>query len=301
MILRSLQDLKKVAAGAKKPRLCVAASADKHVLEAVRDAVKENVIDVILVGDKNKTIDIAAKIDFDIKTIAIIDEKNDVQACKIAVKQIVDGKADILMKGLVSTAPLLKAILDKENGLRSGDTLSHFALVESPYYHKLIGVTDAAMNVSPEFNDKVAIVKNAVSAMIGIGVNNPKVAILCPVETVNPKIESTVHAAMMVQMNKRGQIANCIIDGPLALDNALSKEACEIKKINSEVGGDADILVAPELNAANILYKAYSFAGGAKTAAVIVGAKCPIVLTSRADSEHSKLYSIILAAAMLSN
>jgi phosphate butyryltransferase len=301
MILKSLQDLKKIASNSKKPRLCVAASADKHVLEAVRDAVKENVVDVILVGDKAKTIDIAEKINFNLKNVEIIHEMNDIQACKIAVKQIVEAKADILMKGLVSTAPLLKAVLDKEDGLRAGDTLSHFALVESPYYHKLIAVTDAAMNVNPEFNDKVAIVKNAVKAMSGVGVINPKVAIITPLETVNPKIESTVHAAMLVQMNKRGQIPNCIIDGPLALDNALSKEACEIKKIKTEVGGDADILVAPELNAANILYKAFSFAGGAKTAAVIVGAKCPIVLTSRADSEHSKLFSIILAAAMLTN
>lgn len=300
MKLNKLEDLIEIAKqGQKINKIVVAAAADKHVLQAVSEAVSKKIVQPILVGDEKEILSIAKNIGFDLFDAEIVNEPDDIKACKVAVKLIREGKGDFLMKGLVATAPLLKSVLDKENGLRSGDTLSHFAVIESPYYHKLIGVTDAAMNVNPEFNDKVAIVKNAVGAMRGIGVEKPKVAIIAPVETVNPKIESTIHAAMMVQMNRRGQIGNSIIDGPLALDNAVSKEACEIKKINSEVGGDADILVAPELNAANILYKAFSFVGGAKTAAVIVGAKCPIVLTSRADSEHAKLFSIVLATAML--
>lgn len=298
MIIQKLDDLLSIAKKKEKQRLVVAASADLHVLEAVRDANKMNVIIPILVGNEQITREIAEKINFDLSKIEIINEIDDNKACVTAVDLIRNGKADILMKGLVSTAPLLKAVLDKEKGLRKGGTLSHLALMESPYYHKLIAVTDAAMNISPEFEDKVSIVNNSVNAMRGLGIDRPKVAIIGPVETVNTKIESTIHAAMLTQMNKRNQIKNCIIDGPLALDNAVSKEACNIKKIISEVGGDADILVAPELNAANILYKAFSFLGGAKTAAVILGAKCPIVLTSRADSEHSKLFSIILAAAM---
>lgn len=300
MILRKLEDLLSLVSASAAPRLVVAAAADKHVLEAVRDAVEKNIVIPILVGDENKTRKIAAELGFDLKDFELVNEPDDSKACKISVSYIREKKGDILMKGLVATAPLLKAVLDKENGLRSSGTLSHFALVESPFYHKLVGVTDAAMNVAPEISDKVAIINNAVNTFRGLGIEKPKVAVITPVEVVNPKIESTVHAAMLVQMNRRGQIPNCIIDGPLALDNALSTEACEIKKIQTEVGGDADILMAPELNAANILYKAFSFAGGAKTAALIVGASCPIVLTSRADSEHSKLFSIVLSAAMLS-
>lgn len=298
MVIKKLEDLVKIAEEKGKKRIAVAASADKHVLEAVRDAYQKQIVEPLLVGDKDKTFSIANEIGFDLQNVEVLDEPNDLIACKTAVSLIREGKADLLMKGLVSTAPLLKAVLDKENGLRSGDTLSHFTLVESPYYHKILAMTDAAMNVAPEFKDKIAIVNNAAAAMRGIGVTNPKIAVLGPVEVVNPKIESTVHAAMLVQMNRRNQIKDCTIDGPLALDNAVSAEACKIKKIDSEVGGDADVLFAPELNSANILYKCLSFLGGAKTAAVIVGAKCPIVLTSRADSEHSKLFSIILGAAM---
>lgn len=298
MVLKKIDELINIAKKKETRILAVAASADKHVVEAVANAAKDNIVIPIFVGDEALTRKYALEVGLAIDNIEFIDEPNDAKACAVAVSLVKDGKADILMKGQVATALLLKAVLDKDNGLRTGSTLSHFALFESPYYHKLIGVTDAAMNVAPEFQDKVSIVKNAVGAMHGIGIEMPKLAVIGPVEVVNPKIESTVHAAMLTQMNRRGQIKDCIIDGPLAIDNAVSKEACEQKKIVTEVGGDADILMAPELNAANILYKMFSFMGGAVSAAVILGAKCPIVLTSRADSEHSKLLSIAFAAAM---
>ena len=298
MVLKKIDELIEIAKSKETRVLAVAASADKHVVEAVANAAKDNIVIPIFVGNEKLTKEYAEVAGLKIENIRFINEINDAKACAIAVNRVREGKADILMKGQVATATLLKAVLDKENGLRTGSTLSHFALFESPYYHKLIGVTDAAMNVAPEFQDKVSIVKNAVSAMQGIGIEMPKLAVIGPVEVVNPKIESTVHAAMLTQMNKRGQISNCIIDGPLAIDNAVSKEACQQKKIVTEVGGDADILMAPELNAANILYKMFSFMGGAVSAAVILGAKCPIVLTSRADSEHTKLLSIAFAAAM---
>jgi phosphate butyryltransferase len=298
MALQKIDELISLAQSRETRTLAVAASADKHVLEAVAAATHQDIIIPILVGDELLTRKYAGEIGFSLDNIQVINEPNDAKACAIAVSLVREGKAEILMKGQVATAILLKAVLDKDNGLRKGATLSHFALFESPYYHKLIGVTDAAMNVAPEFLDKVSIVKNSVEAMQGIGVKIPKLAVLGPVEVVNPKIESTVHAAMLTQMNRRGQIKGCIVDGPLAIDNAISKEACEQKNIVSEVGGDADILMAPELNAANILYKTMSFIGGAVSAAIILGAKCPIVLTSRADSEHTKLLSIAFAAAM---
>ncbi|MBP7462817.1 MAG: bifunctional enoyl-CoA hydratase/phosphate acetyltransferase [Bacteroidales bacterium] len=299
MALTKLNELIGIAKQKGMRRMAVAASADKHVLEAVHKASKEGIVDPIFIGNKTLTLQYASELGFQIRPESIIDEPNDTAASKLAVSLIREGKADLLMKGMVTTAVLLKAVLDKENGLRVGDTLSHLAVFESPYYHKLIGVTDAAMNVAPEFQEKVAIINNAVEAMRGIGIDKPKIAIIGPVEVVNPKIESTVHAAMLTQMNRRGQIANCLIDGPLALDNAVSKEACAQKKIVTEVGGDADILVAPELNAGNIMYKSMAFLGGAVLAAAILGARCPIVLTSRADSEETKLLSIAFAAAMM--
>ncbi|MCT4638904.1 MAG: bifunctional enoyl-CoA hydratase/phosphate acetyltransferase [Bacteroidales bacterium] len=299
MALQKLEDLIEIAKGKETRRIAVAAAADHPVLEAVKKATENGIVVPVLVGDKPEIEKIAKEINFDLSNVEIHQESNPAKASVKAVALIKEGKADILMKGLVATAPLLKAVLNKENGLRKGGTLSHFALFESPFYHKLFGVTDAAMNVAPEFNDKISIVNNAVEAMHGIGVEKPKVAIVGPLETVNPKIESTVHASMLTVMNNRKQIKGCIIDGPFAIDNAVSKEAAEHKGIESPVAGDADIIVAPELNAANILYKTLNFLGGAMSAAVIMGAQVPIVLTSRADTEKSKYMSIAMAAAMI--
>jgi phosphate butyryltransferase len=202
------------------------------------------------------------------------------------------------MKGMVSTGVLVKAILDKENGLLNGALLSHIAFFETPHYHKLLCITDAALNIAPDVTDKADIIRNAVKAFHKLGIKQPKVAILAAVETVNPKMEATMHAAILAMMQKRNQIEGCIVDGPLALDNAISAQAADHKGIVSEVAGDADILVTPDLNAGNMLYKSLIFLGGAVTAAVVAGASVPVVLTSRADSDRSKFLSIALAAAM---
>jgi phosphate butyryltransferase len=189
-------------------------------------------------------------------------------------------------------------VLDKEEGLKKRETLSHFALFQTSFYPKLIGVTDAAMNIDPQLNEKISIIENAAEVFHAFGNTKPRVAIIGPVEVVNPKIQSTLDAAIITQMYRRNQITSCVVDGPLALDNAISPEAAKQKKIDSEVAGEADILIAPDLNSGNILYKTMIFLSDAKSAAVILGAKVPIVLTSRADSEESKLYSIALAAAI---
>lgn len=291
-----LIDMAKAKAATR--RLVVAAAADEPVLEAVSNALKEGIIEPILVGDKHEIEKIAAKVNFDIKGIEIIHEADAVKASVKAVQMIREGKADIMMKGLVATGPLLKAVLDKEKGLRKGDLISHVAFFESPYYHKLICVTDAAMNVTPEFDEKVSILTNGVEAFHKLGIKNPKVAVIAAVEVVNPKMEATVHAAMLTQMNRRKQIKGCIVDGPLGFDNAVSKEAAEHKGIVSDVAGDADLIVCSDINMGNVLYKSMAFIGGATCAAVLMGASVPIVLTSRADSERSKLMSIALAAAM---
>jgi phosphate butyryltransferase len=226
----------------------------------------------------------------------IIDIADPLKAAAKAVSCVREEAAQILMKGFVSTEILLKAVLNKENGLPTGKLLSHAGIFESPYYPKLFCVTDAAMNIAPSLEEKVVILNNAVSLFHTLGEENPRVAVVAAVETVNPKMEPTIHAAMLTQMNRRGQIRGCVVDGPLALDNTVSKEAASHKGIVSEVAGNADIILVPDIEAGNILYKALVFLGGALTAGIIIGAKAPIVLTSRADSDMSKLYSLALAA-----
>ncbi len=301
MKLKTLSQFVEIAKGKKTIRLVVAAAADHHVLVAVRDAKKEGIINPILVGDRKIITKISKEISFDLKEIEIIDIANSVKAAQLAVTIISNGGGEILMKGMVSTGPLLKAVLDKERGLRKEKVLSHIAFFESPYYHKIFGITDAAMNITPDLNEKLAIVKNAVEAFHKLGVKIPRVAVIGAVEVVNPKMEATVHAAALTQMNRRGQIKNCIIDGPLALDNAVSKESAEHKGIRSYVAGECDIILVPDINSGNILYKSIAFIGGGVSASVVMGAKVPIVLTSRSDSEKSKFLSIALAAAITDN
>ena len=298
MTLKSINVFIEKAKARKTQRIAVAAAEDKPVLEAIKVAMQEGIVVPILVGDEKMIRSIAKEINFSLDNVEIVDEKNPAVSCKKAVALIKSGKAEVLMKGLVGTADLLRAVLNKENGLRKGSTISHIAFFESPNYHKLFIVTDAAMNVAPEIKEKKAILENAVDAYHRLGIENPKVSIIAAVETVNEKMEATVHAAMLTVMNLRKQIKGCLVDGPFALDNAISAEACHHKKIETEVGGDSDILVLPDIEAANVLYNALNFLGGAKSAAVLMGATVPIVLTSRADSEKTKLNSIALAAAM---
>lgn len=297
-MIEHLEQLVDLAKDKKKRRIVVAAAADHHVLEAIKNAIAEGIIEPILIGETEKIKEISKEIGLNLDSIELIDEKDKFTACLTATRLIGEGKAEILMKGLVSSGILLKAVLDKEYGLRKGSILSHVALFESPYYHKLLGVTDAAMNVNPDLMEKIAIIKNAVDLYHGLGNMNPKVAIVGSVETVNPKMEATMHAATISMMNYRNQITGCIIDGPLAIDGAVSKRAAALKNITSEVAGDVDIILAPDINGGNILYKSMAFLGGATSAAVIMGAKVPIVLTSRGDTERSKFLSIALAAAI---
>jgi len=297
-MIKTLDELVDRAKSKSKRRIAVAAAGDFEVLDAIQNAMENGIVEPILVGDQSRIEAIAQKIHFDISSLKIINIPDPVEAAQEAVQILHDGEAEVLMKGLVSTGPLMKAVLNKDHGLRTGSILSHVAIFESPYYHKLLGVTDAAMNVAPTFEEKVAIIKNAVYVFQRLGYDLPKVAVAGSVETVNPKMEATMHAATLSMMNKRHQIQGCIIDGPLALDNAVSRKAAEHKNISSEVAGDVDLIAAPDINAANFLYKALNFLGGAISAAVIVGAKVPVVLTSRADSERSKFLSIALAAAI---
>jgi len=297
-MIKKLSDLVELAKSKKIRRIAVAAAEDMPVMMAIKEAMHDNIVLPILVGDKVKILNIGEEIGFDFNNVEIIDEKDPMISAKIAVNLIRTEKAEILMKGLVNSGDFLKAILNKEKGLRSGATLSHIAFFESPYYHKLLAITDAAMNVEPEFADKLAILNNAIEAFHKLGIAQPKIAIVGAIETVNNKMQPSVDAALLTMMNKRGQIKGCIVDGPLALDNAISREAAEHKGIKSPVASEVDLILTPDIYSGNILYKSLNFLGGASSAAVIMGATVPVVLTSRSDSEHSKLMSIALAAAM---
>lgn len=297
MELKSLNSFIEIAKEKTHKKIAVCAAEDPHVLKAISEASKLGFISPVLVGDKEKINHLAEEEELTFQNTEIIDEKSPVKSAAEAVKLVRGGNAQVLMKGLIGTADFLRAILNKENGLRSGKLLSHIGFFESANYHKLLALTDAAQNVAPELPDKIEILKNSIDMYHRLGIDNPKVAVLAAIEGINPKMPATLDAAALTMMNKRGQLKGCTIDGPLAFDNAISKEAASHKKIESEVAGDADLLLAPDIEAANLLYKSFTYIGGAVVAAVILGAAAPIVLTSRADSDRSKLMSIALAAS----
>lgn len=295
--MKSVREIIEAAKAAGKKRVAVAAAHEESALEAVFDAAKHGLIDPILIGDLDKIRQIAADLGVELTGYRLIDEKDFAKAAAQAVALVRAGEADMLMKGVLDTSILLKAALNKEAGLNAGRLTSHVAVMEVPTYHKLLIVTDAAINIAPDLPGKLDIIANAVQVAKAIGVAEPKVALLAAVEKVNwDKMPCTADAAVITQMNRRGQVKGCLIDGPLALDNAISAESAKIKKIVSDVAGDADVLVAPDIEAGNILYKCLLDLGQAKGAGIVVGASKPIVLTSRADSAETKLASIALAA-----
>jgi len=297
MVLKKLNDLKGIVEGAPRKKLVLAAAQDQHSLSAVVRAWKDNIIEPILIGDKEGIQNICALNNYDITGLRIIHEPDTEMSVEMAVRMVSNKQADILMKGKIGTPTLLKCVLNKEWGLRTGNLLSHFALFEVETYHKVIAVTDVAMNIAPNLKEKIAIVNNSVACLNKLGYNMPKVAVLGAVEMVNENMEATLDAALLSKMNQRDQIKNCIIDGPLAFDNAVSLESAQQKGIRSEVAGDTDLLLMPDIEVGNVLYKSLVFFAKAKVASIILGALVPIVLTSRSDSEQAKFDSILLAAA----
>lgn len=297
MDIKSLDIFLDIAKSKPKRKIAVAAAEDSHVLGAIKEAVAESIVEPILVGNIAKIKEIASGIGFNLNGIEMVEENDIKKACRKAVEIVRAGDANIIMKGLVSTADFLRAVLNKEAGLRKGDMLSHVGFFDPKAYHKVVAITDAAQNIAPTLQEKITIINNAVDVFNHVGFPNPKIALLGAVEVVNPKMESTLDAAAITQMNRRNQIKGCLIDGPLAFDNAINKEAAEHKGIVSEVAGDADMLFVPNIEVGNVLYKSFTYFGGANVAAMIMGATVPIVLTSRADSDRSKLLSVALAAA----
>ncbi len=296
--MRSFNDVIKYAKERGPKTISVACSQDKEVLMAVDIAKREGIAKAILVGDIEKTKSIANELNIDLSEYELIEEKDLAKASLKAVSLVSEGKADMVMKGLVDTSIILKAVLDKEVGLRTGNILSHVAVFDVKGYDRLFFITDAAMNLAPDLKSKKQIIENACVVTNALDIEIPKVAVVCAKEKVNPKMPDTVDAKNLEDMCKNGEIKGCIVGGPFALDNAVSEEAAKHKGIDNPIAGKADILLAPDIEAGNILYKSLVFFAESKNAGVIVGAKAPIILTSRADSEETKLNSIALGVLM---
>jgi len=262
------------------------------------EAASKGLIVPILVGPKAKIAEIAKSANVDLGKTEIIDAPHSHDSATKAVEVVREGRAEVLMKGSLHSDELLAAVVSREGGMRTGRRISHVFLMDVPTYHKVIVITDAAINIAPTLEDKVDICQNAIDLAIGMDVKRPKVAILAAVETVNSKMPATIDAACLCKMAERGQIKGGLLDGPLAFDNAISREAAKTKGIVSDVAGDPDILLVPDLEAGNMLAKQLSFLAGADSAGLVLGARVPIILTSRSDSVRSRIASC--AVAMIS-
>ncbi len=298
MELKNFQELiAKVQNNDNKKRVAVAAAHDGHTLEAVFRASSDKLVDPVLIGDKTEITDILHKLSIKFNEEKIVNTESDAEAAEKTVELINAGKADFIMKGKLQTADLLKAVVNKEKGLRTGSVMSHVAILEIPAYHKLIAITDGGMMMYPNADEKKQIIENAVNVFLNMGYECPKVAVLAAVETVNPKMPEAVDADILKKMNQDGEIKNCIVEGPISVDLTFNRESAKIKGYASPVTGEADILIAPNITAGNIMSKALlEFAGGTM-AGMIVGAKVPIVLTSRGATSEEKYLSLVLSAS----
>lgn len=288
--------------GADKMRLVAAYANDAHTIEAVHHAVEKGIVDATLVGDQDVIEGVCNELGIDSKVFKIVHESVDSKAAAKAVELINNGEGDILMKGLVNTENYMRAILNKEKGLMPPKAiLSHVTVIENPNYHKLMVVGDVAVLPAPEIREKIAILNYLVETAQALGIEKPKVAVIGAAETVSPKIQSSVDAAILTQMANRGQIKGAVVDGPLAIDLAIDPESAKIKKIDNPVAGDADCLLFPNIEAGNVFYKTNTKLAGAELGAIVAGAKAPCILSSRGDSALTKLYSIALSALIAKN
>jgi phosphate butyryltransferase len=295
---KNFKDLiKKVQKNDSIKRVAVAAAHDEHTLEAVFKAAGDKLVEPVLVGNKEKIEEILKKLNLKYEPANIINTESDKEAAEKTVELIHENKADFIMKGKLQTADLLKAVVDKEKGLRTGNVISHVAILEIPAYRKLIAVTDGGMVMYPNLDEKKQILENSVNVFLAMGYECPKVAVLCAVETVNPKMPETVDADTLKNMNRDGEIKDCMVEGPISLDLTFNKESAEIKGYSSPVTGDADILLVPNITTGNIMSKALIEMAGATMAGMVVGAKVPIVLTSRGASSEEKYLSLVLSAS----
>ncbi len=293
-MLKNLEELLELARG-RKAAVSLAGGEDIEALKALKDAVDEGIVTEVYVFGKKEIVEKNLKelgVDFN-----FVPTSSDGETAELAVKAVSSGKAQVLMKGLIKTSVLLKAVLNKEWGLRTGRLLSHVILAHSPHIDRVLFITDGGMVIKPTLEEKVQIIQNAVELAHKLGYEKPKVALIAAVEVVNPGMSETLEAAVIAKMSDRKQLKGAVIDGPFGLDNAINERAAKVKGVESEVAGKADILVVPDIHSGNFLGKSFVYVGGGAIAGVVVGAKAPIVIVSRADSARSKLLSIALAMA----
>jgi len=293
-MIRTFEELEKAAKSKPSRKLALAMAEEADALKAVTSAAVEGIVEPILVGNEEAITKIAGKEGLDLSPYRIVSAEGEQKCAAKAVELVREGEAAVLMKGKTPTAVIMRAILHRHGGLRGPSVLSHVSIIQIDRYPKLLIMSDPGINIAPDLNTKAAIIDNTVYVAHRLGIERPKVAVIAAVEKVNPKaMPVTVDAALLSKMSERGQISGCIVDGPLALDNALSRKSCETKGIQTEVGGDADILIMPDIEAANVFYKTLAHLTDAKIAALLIGAKVPIVMSSRADSDAIKYYSIL--------
>jgi phosphotransacetylase len=298
LMFTRLQELVDLARENPPTRVAVAAAAHKLVLQSVRRAVDLGLVVPLFVGREEDIREQAEAIGWELTDERIVSTPTNKAAATAAVELVRQGEAQVLMKGYLHTDEMLHAVLRHDTGLRTDRLLTHVFVLEVPTYHKLLLITDAAININPDITQKAAITQNAVDLARKLGVEKPKVAALSSIETINPNIPSTVHAACLSKMAERGQIKGAIVEGPLAFDNAISAEAAEEKGIHSPVSGDVDVVVVPDLDAGNILSKNLEYLASAKMAGIVMGATVPVVLTSRSDPPRARVYSLALAGLL---
>lgn len=296
-MLKNFEEIKKKVKSGPVQKIAVVVAEDEEVLAAVRQAQDEGLVKAILTGNEASIRDIAKKHNISVDGFEFIHEPDHIKAGALCCKLVREGKANVIMKGLIDTSKFMKSVLNKETGLNKGTLLSHVALYELEHYSKMLIVTDAAINIAPNLDEKVQIINNSVEFAHRLGLETPLVACCAAVEKVNPeKMPATLDAALLAKMCDRGQITGCIVDGPFGLDNAVSEESARIKKVKSPVAGKADVILCNDIESANYLYKALLFLCKSKAGAVVMGASAPIVLTSRADSHETKYLSIVMSA-----
>ncbi len=300
MPITKLEQMFEILKSKPKKRLVAAYAVDAHTIEAVNAAVELGIIEATLVGTRAEIEKVCKSEGIDVNKFRIVEESDEMKATMKAVSLINEGKADFIMKGLVSSDKYMRAILNKEQGLLPPKAiLSHVTVIEVPTYHKLITVGDVAIIPAPDLSQKVAITNYVINTAHALGIEKPKVAMIAATEQMSVGMPAVVDAAIISKMCDRGQIKNALVDGPLALDVALDEESVKIKKLVSSVAGDADCLVFPNIESGNVFFKTCTKLAGGELAALVVGAKCPAVLTSRGDSAKTKTYSIALACMMV--
>jgi len=293
-LFRTLDEVVQAARGRRWVKIAIAAAQDIDCIEAMKQARELELAEGIFVGNGDKITALARAAGYEIPAAQIIHEPDDVQAARKAIALIREGKADLLMKGKIKTSAIVKAVLDKEAGLRTGRLLSQVIVFEVPGFNRLMISTDAAINIAPTLEQKAELIRNTVEVAHVLGIEKPNVALLCALEFPNPDMPATIDAAALTMMNRRGQIGGCYVEGPIALDVPLSKFAADRKGISSPLTENTDIFILPDIEAANIMYRAILYFAKGESGGIVVGARVPLILLSRAETPETKIRSIAL-------